>query len=166
MIDLSEFESIRPYSDEEAVAALARVARHPMIPVISKYLFPNAPINALHKSLTSVKSIDEFQKVVMVDVVNSVLAKTSEGFTCSGIENLKELEGKRFLAISNHRDIVLDPCLICYSLFDRGFSEVELCVGSNLLQNRLVEDLLRSNRMIKVIRGISAREVYLSSKTL
>ena len=62
MIDLSEFESIRPYSDEEAVAALARVARHPMIPVISKYLFPNAPINALHKSLTSVKSIDEFQK--------------------------------------------------------------------------------------------------------
>lgn len=166
MIDLSEFESIRPYSDEEAVAALARVARHPMIPVISKYLFPNAPINALHKSLTSVKSIDEFQKVVMVDVVNSVLAKTSEGFTCSGIENLKELEGKRFLAISNHRDIVLDPCLICYSLFDRGFSEVELCVGSNLLQNRLVEDLLRSNRMIKVIRGISARELYLSSKTL
>ena len=76
MIDLSEFESIRPYSDEEAVAALARVARHPMIPVISKYLFPNAPINALHKSLTSVKSIDEFQKVVMVDVVNSVRAKT------------------------------------------------------------------------------------------
>ena len=61
---------------------------------------------------------------------------------------------------------MLDPCLICYSLFDRGFSEVELCVGSNLLQNRLVEDLLRSNRMIKVIRGISARELYLSSKTL
>ena len=75
MIDLSEFESIRPYSDEEAVAALARVARHPMIPVISKYLFPNAPINALHKSLTSVKSIDEFQKVVMVDVVNSYLLR-------------------------------------------------------------------------------------------
>lgn len=166
MIDLSEFESIRPYSDEEAVEAYQRVARHPMLPVISKYLFPKQAFNTLQKALCSVHSIEEFQKVVMVDVVNSVLAKTSEGFTCSGVENLNSLKDKRFLAISNHRDIVLDPCLICYSMFDQGVSDVGLCVGSNLLQSGLVEDLLRSNRMIKVIRGISARELYLSSKTL
>ena len=43
----------------------------------------------------------------------------------------------------------------------------EICVGSNLLEgNKIVADLLRSNRMIKVIRGISARELYLSSKLL
>jgi hypothetical protein len=42
----------------------------------------------------------------------------------------------------------------------------QICVGSNLLSSRTFEDLLRSNRMIKVIRGISARELYLSSQHL
>ena len=166
MIDRSEFESIRPYSDEEAVKALGRVSRHPMLPSISKYLFPHERIDFLSREIRSVHSIDEFQDVVMVDVVNAVLARTSEGFTISGAENLKALGGKRFLAVSNHRDIVIDPALICYAIHDSGLPYPELCVGSNLLQGRLVEDLLRSNRMIKVIRGISARQLYLSSKLL
>jgi hypothetical protein len=78
----------------------------------------------------------------------------------------EHFRGKRFLAMSNHRDIVIDPALICYTLRMHGIYELELCVGSNLLQPGLVEDLLRSNRMIKVIRGISGREMYLSSQIL
>lgn len=165
MTDLSEFEDIRPYSDEEAVQALGRVSRHPMLPIISKYLFPKSSVDTLAKTLRSVKSIDEFQAVVMVDVINAVLARTSEGFTFSGIDNLSSIEGK-FLAVSNHRDIVLDPALILYSLHASGLPFAELCVGSNLLQSPLIEDLMKSNRMIKVIRGISARQMYLNSHTL
>ncbi|MBO4743700.1 MAG: acyltransferase [Bacteroidales bacterium] len=165
MVDLSEFEDIRPYSDEEAVKALDRVSRHPMLPLISKYLFPKASVNTLAQTLRKVKSIDEFQAVVMVDVINAVLARTSEGFTFSGMENLSEVEGK-FLAVSNHRDIVLDPALILYAMHVSGFPFAELCVGSNLLQSSLIEDLMKSNRMIKVIRGISARQMYLNSHTL
>lgn len=166
MIDLSEFESIRPYSDEEAVEALGRVARHPMMPTVSKYLFPNAPANTLSKSLKAMHSIDEFQRVVMVDVVNGVLARTSEGFTRSGMDNIKGLKGQKFLAVSNHRDIVLDPALICYTMKEVNMNDLGLCVGSNLLKPGLIEDLLRSNRMIKVIRGIGARQLYLSSQIL
>lgn len=165
MVDLSEFEDIRPYSDEEAVEALQRVSRHPSLPMISKYLFPKESFDTLAKTLRKVRSIDEFQSVVMVDVVNAVLAKTSEGFTTSGTSNLNKIDG-RFLAVSNHRDIVLDPALILYGLHDAGFPMAELCVGSNLLQNKLIEDLMKSNRMIKVIRGISARQMYLNSQTL
>ena len=165
MADLSEFEDIRPYSDEEAVQALNRVARHPMLPLISKYLFPKESVDTLAKTLRKVKSIDEFQSVVMVDVINAILARTSEGFTFSGMENLTGLDG-RFLAVSNHRDIVLDPALILYAMHASGLPFAELCVGSNLLQNRLIEDLMKSNRMIKVIRGISARQMYLNSHTL
>ena len=47
-----------------------------------------------------------------------------------------------------------------------GLPFAELCVGSNLLQSPLIEDLMKSNRMIKVIRGISARQMYLNSHTL
>ena len=165
MTDLSEFEDIRPYSDEEAVKALDRVSRHPMLPLISKYLFPKSTPDALAKTLRKVKSIDEFQAVVMVDVINAVLARTSEGFTFSGMENLATVNGK-CLAVSNHRDIVLDPALILYAMHASGFTSAELCVGSNLLQSGLIEDLMKSNRMIKVIRGISARQMYLNSHTL
>ena len=165
MADLSEFEDIRPYSDEEAVQALDRVSRHPMLPIISKYLFPKSSVDTLAKTLRSVRSIDEFQAVVMVDVINAILARTSEGFTFSGIDNLTGIDG-RFLAVSNHRDIVLDPALILYSMHASGLPFAELCVGSNLLQSSLIEDLMKSNRMIKVIRGISARQMYLNSHTL
>ena len=165
MADLSEFEDIRPYSDEEAVEALHRVSRHPALPTISKYLFPKQSTDILATTLRKLKSIDEFQSVVMVEVVNAVLARTSEGFTVSGMPNLSKIDGK-FLAVSNHRDIVLDPALILCSILSAGFPSAELCVGSNLLSSKLIEDLMKSNRMIKVIRGISARQMYLNSQTL
>ena len=165
MADLSEFEDIRPYSDEEAVEALYRVSRNPGLPAISKYLFPRKPLDYLGSLLRRVRSIDEFQDVVMTGVIAAVLAKTSDGFSCSGLENL-HITGGKFLAISNHRDIVLDPALIMFAMREDGLPFAELCVGSNLLQNKMIEDLLRSNRMIKVIRGISARELYLSSRVL
>ena len=164
-MDLSEFESISPYSDEEAVKAFSRVAHHPALPAISKYLFPGYPAGFLRGMLLSVDSIDEFQQVVMSKVVNAIIEKTSDGVTYDGIENLKNAGGK-FLAVSNHRDIILDPAITQWILFSHDIPMTEICVGSNLLSGPLVEDLLRSNRMIKVIRGISARELYLSSQLL
>ena len=161
----NEFESIRPYTDAEAEKALGRVSRHPMIPSISKYLFPDKPANTLKRRLRQITSVDQFQDEVMSDVVESIIRTTSAGFTCNGIEHLKAVKG-RFLAISNHRDIVLDPALIQYALKCAWLPYTEICVGSNLLSNRLIEDLMRSNRMIKVIRGIKARELYLSSRRL
>lgn len=164
-MDLSEFESISPYTDEEAVEALSRVAHNPAIPVISKYLFPDMPRGFLKALLLSVESVDEFQQTVMCKVVKAIVAKTSEGVSFSGIENLEGVDGK-FLLVSNHRDIILDPAITQWILMSRKIPMTEICVGSNLLSSKLVEDLLRSNRMIKVIRGISARELYLSSKLL
>ena len=161
----NDYTDIRPYSDAEAEKALGRVSRHPMIPSISKYLFPDKPAYTLKRRLRQITSVDQFQDEVMSDVVESIIGATSAGFTCGGMEHLKAMQG-RFLAVSNHRDIVLDPALIQYSLKCAGLPYTEICVGSNLLSNRLIEDLMRSNRMIKVIRGIKARELYLSSQRL
>jgi len=163
---MSEFESIRPYNEEEALEAFKRIAKHPALPMISKYLFPKEQSNVLAKALKAVGSINEFQDTVMLAVVTSVLARTSGGFTVSGLENLEKLKGKKFLAVSNHRDIVLDPALIQYALNNAGLPFTQICVGNNLLTSQLVEDLMRSNRMVIVIRGISARELYLSSQVL
>ena len=164
-IDFSQFESIQPYTDKEAVEALARVSQHPAVPVISKYLFPDLPAGALRGMLLSVDTIDEFQQVVMTKAISAVIDHTSAGFSYDGIGNITD-PGKKFLAISNHRDIILDPALTQYTLFANGIPMTEICVGNNLLSSQLIEDLMRSNRMIKVIRGISARELYLSSQIL
>ena len=165
MQNQTEFEDIRPYTDEETIEAVNRIARHPLLPVISKYLFPKEDPMAISRILHSVKGVEDFQDKVMVDAISAVLARTSEGFTCGGVQNIKNLKGP-FLAMSNHRDIVLDPALIQYALRNEGLPYTEICVGSNLLQSRLIEDMMRCNRSIKVIRGISARELYLSSQNL
>ncbi len=161
-----DFCDIRPYTDAEAVEALKRVSRHPMTPVISKYLFPDLPAGTLSHMLRGIGSVDQFQDEIMYAVVEAVIAKTSAGLTWEGLEHIQALEGRKFLLISNHRDIVLDPALIQYMLRQAGLPTTEICVGSNLLGSQLVEDLMRSNRMIKVIRGIGARKLYLSSQLL
>ena len=164
-MDINEFDSIRPYNDDEAVAAYLRIANHPALPVISKYLFPKEPANEIAELIKSATNVEEFQDRVMILAITAILARTSNGFSVSGIDKLRELRGRN-LILSNHRDIVLDPALIQYALHNAGYPYTEICVGSNLLSSQLVEDLMRSNRMIKVIRGIGARELYLSSQRL
>ena len=164
---MEDLENIHPYNDAEAVAALRKLARHPAVPVISKYIFPELPINTLRKMLLEIKGVDDFQHQIVSKAVSVVVGRSSSGFSYEGVENLAKIGGSgRFLAVSNHRDIVLDPALTQWMLMLNNLPLTEICVGSNLLSNGVVETLLRSNRMITVIRGISAREVYLSSQIL
>lgn len=162
----NEFESICPYNDEEAVKALGKVAKHPAVLAISGYLFPDKPLTYLRDALKSVHSVDEFQEAVMNDAVTWCIDHTVRNFSYDGISYIKGIRGK-FLAMSNHRDIILDPAITQMVFFRNGIPLTEICVGDNLIkESKTVEYLLRSNRMIKVIRGISARDLYLSSQML
>lgn len=161
----NEFEDIRPYSDEEAVQAFGVLAGHPNIPFISKLIFPDQPENFLGDILRRIRSIDEFQRLVMHKAVGWVLENTARNFSYDGIANLQALKG-RFLLLSNHRDIILDPAITQVVLYRNNIGLTEIAVGDNLLSNKYVEYLIRSNRMIKVIRGINARTLYLSSQLL
>ncbi|MDI9550834.1 MAG: glycerol acyltransferase, partial [Bacteroidota bacterium] len=139
---------------------------HPAVLAISEYLFPNEPMTFLRDALKSVRSIDEYQQMVMSRAVDWVINNTIHNFSYDGIRYIKEHNGP-FLAMSNHRDIILDPAITQYVLYTNGIPMTEICVGDNLIkQSKTIEYLLRSNRMITVIRGISARELYLSSQLL
>ena len=164
---MEDLENIQPYNDEEAVAALQKLAHHPALPVISKYIFPEFPVSTMKELLMNIKGVDDFQYSIVSKAVSVILGRSSSGFTYEGVEHLRNVKGSgKFLAVSNHRDIVLDPALTQWMLMLNNVALTEICVGSNLLANSVVEALLRSNRMITVIRGISAREVYLSSQIL
>lgn len=164
MVDLTEFQSISPYTDEEAVIALGKLAEHPLLPQFSVKFFPDQSPDFLKEIFKNLKSIDEFQFLVMSRFVEWVLEQTVTEFTYDGIENIDPQ--KRFLVLSNHRDIIFDPAITQLVLFRNNIPLTEIAVGDNLVSSETIEYLLRSNRMIKVVRGITARELYLSSQLL
>ena len=164
MIDLTEFESISPYTDAEAAEALSKLADFPLPSKISQQFFPELPSDFLKNTLKQIKTIDEFQILVMQKLVQWVLDHTARNFSYDGVSNIDP--EKKFLALSNHRDIMLDPAITQLVLYRNGIPMTEIAVGDNLITNQTIEWLIRSNRMIKVVRGISARELYLSSQLL
>ena len=164
MIDLSEFEGISPYTDAEAAEALSKLAEFPLLSQISQQFFPEEGPDFLKTILKSIKTIDEFQVLVMQKFVRWVIEHTAKNFSYDGVSNIDP--SKKFLALSNHRDIIMDPAITQLILHTNGLPMTEIAVGDNLITNEAIEYLIRSNRMIKVVRGISARELYLSSQLL
>ena len=164
MIDLTEFESISPYTDEQASEALGKLADYPAVAQASRYFFPEESPDFLKNVLKQIKTIDQFQVLVMQRFVRWVLEHTAKNFSYDGISNIDT--SKKFLALSNHRDIIMDPAITQLVLHTNGIPMTEIAVGDNLITNEAIEYLIRSNRMIKVVRGISARELYLSSQLL
>ena len=164
MVDLSEFESISPYTDAEAAEALSKLAEYPLLSHVSQQFFPEESPDFLKNLLKNIKTIDEFQVLVMQKFVRWVLEHTAKNFSYDGIANIDP--NKKFLALSNHRDIILDPAITQLVLYANGIPMTEIAVGDNLITNKTIEYLIRSNRMIKVVRGIGARELYLCSQLL
>lgn len=164
MVDLTEFESISPYTDAEAAEALSKLAEFPLLSHVSQQFFPEESPEFLKSILKQIKTIDEFQVLVMQKFVRWVIEHTARNFSYDGISNIDPQ--KKFLALSNHRDIILDPAITQLVLYRNGIQMTEIAVGDNLITNETIEWLIRSNRMIKVVRGISARELYLSSQLL
>ena len=164
MVDLTEFESISPYTDAEAAEALSKLAEFPLLSHVSQQFFPEESPEFLKNILKQIKTIDEFQVLVMQKFVRWVIEHTARNFSYDGISNIDPQ--KKFLALSNHRDIILDPAITQLILYRSGIPMTEIAVGDNLITNQTIEWLIRSNRMIKVVRGISARELYLSSQLL
>ncbi|MBR5833679.1 MAG: acyltransferase [Bacteroidales bacterium] len=164
MIDLTEFEGISPYTDAEASEALGKLADHPAVGIASQNFFPQESPDFLKNILKQIKTVDQFQEMVMSKFVQWVLDNKAHNFSYDGISNVSA--DKTFLALSNHRDIILDPAITQLVLFSNGIPMTEIAVGDNLISNKEIEYLIRSNRMIKVIRGVSARELYLSSQML
>lgn len=156
------YDDIRPYNDSEVSAALCRVAKKSATWLISKYLWPFRPFWTLSVKMKKVKTVDGFQRDVIYDVVEAIIKKTTDGVS----SDMSRAGQEKFLAISNHRDIVLDPAFIQKALIDAGISTTRICTGNNLLENQLITDLMKSNKMILVNRDLKARELLESSQKL
>ena len=158
------FDDIRPYYDSEIPAAINRIAQWELIPQILRFIYPKEDVRDTMTRLRSVKTVKELQTTFMVDAIHRIVSTTSDGFDCSGYENIKR--GQSYLFISNHRDITLDAFLLQMVFIDRQRDTSYIVFGNNLLETPLMRDLYFSNKLIQMERGGNPMAFYRSLQHL
>lgn len=160
------FEDIRPYDDAATCDAMFRLADHPVIEKFNRFLYPGEDSTLFRETLRTVTSVDDFQSSVMSPAIGRIVSLTTSGLTFDGMEYFRDFPKRRYLILSNHRDIVLDSAFLQHLMVLTSLPTTEIAVGDNLVSIPFVNDLMRSNRMVKVVRSGSPRELYAASAQL
>lgn len=107
---------------------------------------------------------EDFQHRIIYPVMKQLISKTTIELISEGWGNIPE--GKGYLFISNHRDIVLDAAFLNILLVDKKRSTTEIAIGDNLLVYPWIEELVRLNKSFIVKRNVSVRQMMEVSKQL
>ena len=161
---MNQFDDIRPYYDSEIPAAMQRIVDSNFFGLLCTYVYPGYNPADVRKMMLSFRTIRDFQLEVMRCVNEQVISRSTTEFTYTGIEQLDP--EKKYLFVSNHRDIMLDACLLQYILYKNGHETTEITFGANLMSSPLVIDIGKCNKMFRVERGGTMRDFYLSSRHL
>ncbi len=161
---VTDFEDIRPYNDTEVPEVIARLKQDDGFIRFAQQFLPNITKEQLQAKLSHIKTIDDFQTDFIALLGKYIIENTTNGVTVDGLENLNP--NKSYLFISDHRDIILDSALLNVLLITNGFGTTEIAIGSNLLIQPWIEDLVKLNKTFVVKRNVSAREMLMSSKKL
>jgi 1-acyl-sn-glycerol-3-phosphate acyltransferase len=161
---LSKYDHIRPYHDEEVNQALRAIGAHPMVKSMLKFIYPQASEEYIQEQLSNCNSIRDFQTTIITRGIQNVLSRSSHGLTTSGFDKLEK--DTAYFYISNHRDILLDTCLINISLFYNDLIMTASAIGDNLVKKSFLMELARLNRNFLVQRGLGPREMLKSSKLM
>ena len=161
---MSEFDDIRPFSDEEVPAAIHRITKSPDFSQALKFIYPNIDSKPIIEKLSGIKTVHDLQSTLMSDAIRRIISTTTNGFTYSGLQHLRR--GEPYLFISNHRDITLDAFLLQYLLIEHRGDTSYIIFGNNLLEHPIIEDVFRCNKLIPMARGGTPRAFYNSLKHL
>lgn len=157
-----DFSDISSYSDDEVAHQIARLESNTEFhEYISELVFPktNKYFSKLYRIyirkrfsqiFSGCNTINQFQDC-MAPLVKGMIEKTTDGFSYSGKENLKD---QPTLFIGNHRDISLDPAFLNYLLYLENLNTVRIAIGDNLLDGGYAEILMRLNKSFVVHRNI------------
>jgi 1-acyl-sn-glycerol-3-phosphate acyltransferase len=159
-----EFDEIRPYYDSEVSEAIADLVADRQLRPFFINLFPIFKFEKFVKQLKTVKSIYDFQSVFAYPALKYIIKNSIKKLTCDGLEKLDT--GENYLLISNHRDIVLDPSLMNFVMFEKGHNTMQTAIGDNLYVSSIVTHFLKLNKSFTVKRNVQPRAFYDYSKTL
>lgn len=163
---MTQFDDIRPFEDKEVPAVMRRLLKDQALRRTAvAFLFPGLasrwgwllrPLVGLYLRLRfgRVRNVDDFQRR-LEGYLKRLLDRSTAGFTVSGLDRLDR--SKAYLFVSNHRDIVMDPAFMNWSLYQHGFQTVRIAIGDNLLSQPFVSDLMRVNKSFIVKRSVPGR---------
>jgi len=163
-MDINNFEDIRPYNDDEVKPAIERILKEPLLYDVMQYVYPDLSRVDVHEMMSDISSVKEFQEEISGPSFKEVAQKTTSGLTFTNMHELEKEES--YLFLSNHRDIILDSALLNVSLLEKGFRTTQIAIGSNLLKNPIISDLVRLNKNFIVNRDINPREILTASQRL
>lgn len=156
----SEFDSIRPYCNSEVENAIKRLSNSPeFLALFSK--LTKTDNDSILSILNSIHSTDEFQAKFFGPAIQAIVNNTTDGITVSGIESISN--DCSYLFMSNHRDIILDSAILNLLLRNNGNKYTRAAIGSNLLINEWVTDLVKLDSCFVIERDIMVREMLVSS---
>lgn len=161
---LKHFESIRPYEADELPQVFATLADDPQFRAVVSTVYPDTPFEAVKTMMLDCKTSLDFQLRFCYSFLEQLLSHAGTG--CDADFSALDLR-RRYVFVSNHRDIVLDSALLNKLLVDAGCTATcEIAIGDNLLTLPWVKHLVRVNKSFIVERGLSLRETLAASRRL
>lgn len=169
---MEAFDDIRPYYDHEVRPTLTRLLQNKdLLSVMAKHRHPGLTrqFSGIMTWLTAmvlkhktrhIHNVRDFQGIIE-PYLTRVIKTTTDKVTFSGLERLEK--GKAYLFLSNHRDIVLDPALVNYALYQNGRETCQIAIGDNLIKRPFVSDLMRLNKSFIVKRSLTGRREKLTA---
>lgn len=164
MDEAADYSTIAPYQDRDVRRILDVVKRHPSFINMLQFVDLEASMQDLEGLLDSIHTINDFQLKISRPWLMQFLNKTTTSLTYDGLDTLGD--DKKYLFISNHRDIILDSAILNVLLSNHGLQTAETAIGDNLLKFDLVKILTKLNKNFTVRRSGSPRELYEHSSLL
>ncbi len=171
---MHEFDSIRPYRDDEVAGVVARLIQDPkLLHAASRLFMPwlAAVLPQFTQWLTrlvlarrtrSFRSVDDLQQF-LVSHFTRFINETITELIVTGFDDLELNQGSLF--ISNHRDILMDTGLVNFVLYHAGLPTTEAAVGDNLLAEPYAADLMRLNKSFVIERSVTGKRAVYRSLT-
>lgn len=163
-MNLENYDDLRPFEGEEVEEAIQRLMRRPMTFQMMQYIYPDMDQQEIEEMLLGVKTTEDFQLEISAPAFKVIAQTTTNGLTFTNIDSISK--SVPYLFLSNHRDIILDSALLNVSLLEKGYDTTQIAIGDNLLQNNIIEDIVRLNKSFIVHRNASPKELLLLSKRL
>lgn len=154
-------DEYRPYYDSEVPEAVARIASDSLFEPIVKFVFPQEDYGSFVERFKRLQTVYSFQAEIMDKAIGNIVKQTATSLTYSGVEQLDT--DTSYTYISNHRDIVLDSAILQTIFYANGIKTSEITFGNNLMKPQIVVDIGKVNKMFKIIRGGSAKEIFINS---
>lgn len=151
-----QFSDIRCFDDTEVKKILQDLKESTRLEFVFSQLFPKEVIDT--RELYSCTTVDSIQSWL----IHSLIPKISHTYTEISVRGIEALNPEhRYVFISNHRDIAMDPILVNLALNQSGHETAHNAIGDNLLLSMTGTRMALLNKCFRVARSVKSPKAML-----